>query len=328
MTTNASNVSIQPSFGVMKDNQMVYDNLSELIINSSVSMATWEFPDLTWSDLWYTKPRFQNEIRIEIPINETLKFVQLKRRLEQPVTITDIYFNQQLKIQKVEFDFWWRDAEIESGREPDMEIYLATVDGEIYKGTGHYIVFIERRIWAPDGDMDHTFVLYQDGSARILPIVPHGLETYVPFGNDIVIGQADPMHMRPHAPIKKLVIRPEKQMMDVYYKDGGFAVLHIDSGIVETNVTVMNVSFASDYRQKPFAIFRSTWVEDGMAKVDHVTVNGLQANHILLDGWTTKYGNNFVFFRKCISAYNSQSPDFSIEILSPSEIKDLLRETT
>ena len=315
-------IIVQPRVGVTRNGSMIYIDYSPTILNNKIPYARWKFADFTWTELSEAAPHL-NEISINVPKGTVLTYMRLGRREEKLPDILEIYDNQQMKIQRVKFDYWWRDPAIRSGKEQEMKIYVKTLEGEIYKGTADYVVFIEKRMWSPDGDMDQTFVLYQDGSARILPIAPHGLNSYVPYGNDIVIGQANPAHMRPNAPIKKLVLKPESHAIDIYYNDGGTAKLHIYSSVEETNITVTNVKFKRDQTKWPFAIFRSTWVEDGRAKVDHVTVNGISAKHILLDKWTKLYGTNFVFFRRCISVYNSQSPDYSVEVLSDSEVKYL-----
>ena len=320
--TKKVEIIVQPRIGVTRNGSMIYIGHSPTILNNKIPYGRWKFADFTWTEMSETG-QFLNEISINIPKGTTLSYMRLERREQSLPNVLEIYDNQQMKIERVKFDYWWRDPAVRSGHEEEMKIYVKTLEGEIYKGTADYVVFIEKRMWAPDGDMDQTFVLYQDGSARILPIAPHGLDSYVPYGNDIVIGQANPAHMRPNAPIKKIVLKPESHVIDVYYNDGGSAKLHIYSSVEETNITVTNINFKKDQTKWPFAIFRSTWVEDGRAKVDHVTVNGVPAKHILLDNWTRLYGTNFVFFRRCISVYNSQSPDYSVEILSNSEVKYL-----
>ena len=322
---NKFEIIIQPVIGVVRNGSMIHVGHSPAILNNKIPFGEWKFPDFTWTEMGETANHL-NELSINVPTGTVLTYMRLKRREEKLPDILEIYDNQQLKIQRVKFDYWWRDPAIRVGEEEEMKIYVKTLEGEIYKGTADYVVFIEKRMWSPDGDMDQTFVLYQDGSARILPIAPHGLNSYVPYGNDIVIGQANPAHMRPNAPIKKLVMKPESHVIDIYYNDGGTAKLHIYASVEETNITLTDVKFKRDQNRWPFAVFRSTWVEDGRAKVDHVTVNGVPAKHILLDRWTKLYGTNFVFFRRCISVYNSQSPDYSVEILTDSEVKHLSSE--
>ncbi|KAL3861598.1 hypothetical protein ACJMK2_007624 [Sinanodonta woodiana] len=306
-----------PHYGILQNDSIHVVDLNPAILNNVTDAYIWEVPDFTWAQKEPGKEKL-NQIFIEVPTGTIFSELYLRRRPERDQIVTDIYDNNQVKIQKVEFDFWWRDPVIESGIEQNMTVYVDTLEGEMFQGFAHYIRFIEKRVWSPNGDMDQTFVLYQDGSARILPIVPHGLSTYVAFGNDIVIGQADPYHFRPHAPIRKLVIHPHAHLIYVYYQDGGSAIIHLFSSVEQTNVTVTNVSFVDNF--KPFAIFRSTWVEDGRSKVDHVTVNGLPADHILLDKWKELYGTTFIFFRRCISIYNTQSPDYALDILSDVEV--------
>ena len=322
---NKFEIIVQPVIGVVRNGTMIHVGHSPTILNNKIPYGRWKFPDFTWTEMSETA-QYLNEISINVPTGTVLSYMRLGRREESLPDVLDIYDNQQLKIQRVKFDYWWRDPAVRSGEEEEMKVFVKTLEGEIYKGTADYVVFIEKRMWSPDGDMDQTFVLYQDGSARILPIAPHGLNSYVPYGNDIVIGQANPAHMRPNAPIKKLVFQPESHIIYIHYNDGGTATLNIYSSVEETNITLTNVNFVKDQNKWPFAVFRSTWVEDGRAKVDHVTVNGVSAKHIILDKWSKLYGTNFVFFRRCISVYNSQSPDYSVEILTDSEVKYLKSE--
>lgn len=268
---------------------------------------SWTFPYRTWDILednviaLYVEPGQQQVI---------VDTMRLESRTTPDTTI-DLYADSNTVYQAVRLGFWqhWTDSP------QSMTVLISNGDVE-----EHYKVD-SIRVYAKvpwTGGYSQVFVLYQDGRVRLQTVTPHGLD-YVPFGSSINIGQPESVDsLRPYSPIKKITIAPRASRMVIDYKDGNRASLTLETTFNETKLKIRDCLFKKDRRVYPVLTFRSMWTSDGNAHADHVTIDGEISRNIMAD-WQELYGTSAVFFKKCISAHNTQAPDISINVLYDSE---------
>jgi hypothetical protein len=65
--------------------------------------------------------------------------------------------------------------------------------------------------------------------------------------------------------------------------------------------------------EKPFATFRSMWVEDGNSDVDQIQAPA--GDFPILTGWSHLRGPWWFFHRLVPSTHNQSAPDIRVEIL-------------
>ncbi|KAL3877040.1 hypothetical protein ACJMK2_034796 [Sinanodonta woodiana] len=270
-------------------------------IYSNKTWDTWEVPDFRWREGRGNSIRLTiTAFRIErIQIEE---IVMNKRGLAMDQSMM-VYYDGMTIIEVVDIDAWWRVNET---------MTLKTLnDGRVFQGVDYFRIY--RKIPWSENNFCQVFVMYQDGNVRLLPITPHGLD-WIPFGSSILIGQSDPMAVRPAAPLRNADIDPKELTIQLAYLDGSFLSLKLDVTMKETMIIVSNPFYARSLTSHPFLTFRSMWVSNGNADVDNVSVDGNEPHHIL-SGWSTLRGTSFAFFRKCISKHNTLSPDIRVKII-------------
>lgn len=114
--------------------------------------------------------------------------------------------------------------------------------------------------------------------------------------------------------------------MEIYYESGGKATATLKHTADSTIVHVEDISYTTT-QMIPFATFRSMWVADGNADVDHVQTDS-NTWHIQ-HGWQTIEGLSFKFLRSSVSKHNTLSPDILIAVESNSgETKHTIRPTS
>ena len=278
-------------------------HLGAVRFDSDQKTQSWEVPDLTWSE----EPAL-NHIRLSV-VNGTAEdayglydYIKLEMRQERgEYEVVKIYDQNGIVIEIVRTDYWWLYPQA-------MVIKTLNNEQEWYNVTYFRVAL---RVPQTTG-YAQLFVLYQDGNCRILTFPPGGYD-WIPFGSSVILGQSDPSAARPYAAISKVDIDPASLRMTIYYSDGGYAVVILQANAEYTMVKVGDISFAHAANLTlPFATFRSMWVEDGNADVDHVAVS-TEKRHIL-SGWEQLNGTVFSFFRSCISQHNTLAPDIRIEI--------------
>ena len=273
-------------------------------ISSRDTSVTFSTPDFTFSD---SRP---NEVLIEVESSaqnlDTLtigEFYMFRRNLKRDVSKT-LYKDSTTVIEGVDVDLWWRINET-------MTVTLANSD-KVFHDID-YIRIYERIPWA-DHSYSQVFVLYQDGNVRLLPLTPHGLD-WIPFGSSVLIGQNDVDSKRPNAPIKNIQIEPRDLVMKLTYIDGSWLFMKIKPASKETVLEISDAQFIRNTMDFPFFTFRSMWIVDGNADVDHVTAGGQnERTEAILGKWSELRGNYFAFHRKCISKHNTLSPDIIFKI--------------
>lgn len=173
----------------------------------------------------------------------------------------------------------------------------------------HYVV-VYRKISGAD-DWPQYFVLYMDGNLRLKPHHPTGVGD-VCFASSVIIGPASAAS-RPIAEITSAKYYSASKTMEILYKAGGSAILDLS----EVNRTVARVRVTVNYPTNvPFATFRSMFVEDGNADVDHVEWKDA-SNEINDDAIMTfpgGEGTEWFFYRSTRSQHNTSAPDIRIKL--------------
>ncbi|XP_071085552.1 uncharacterized protein [Haliotis cracherodii] len=262
---------------------------------------TWNIKDFTWTESG------DNEVILKISSSQSSGIVvedfQMERRYMGPDKVFKMFQNDEVIIEGIEIDFWWRAPET-------MNIKLSTT-GQTWNNVDYFRISYSvpwNNTWS------QVFVMYQDGNVRLLPIVPLAVD-WIPFGSSVIIGQTNAEDFRPSAPIRAVLINPETLTFDVTYMDGGRATLELSSLVERTELHVSNTHYEGDTISHPFATFRSMYVRDGFDDADSVTTDKEGPKHVM-DGWTTMSGTSFLLHRRCQSDHLSQSPDVRLDINS------------
>ena len=271
--------------------------------NSSSLNNTWHVPDLTWKE-------GTNNVSLTVTGGSStaatafFHYIRLEMRKEMgEYEIGDIYDDGITIVKAIGKDFWWLYPQAMVVRNIQTEKQLSNV---IY-------IRVLRKVPGIDS-WPEVFVLYQDGNSRILTFPPSGID-WIPFGSSVIIGQSDPDAVRPYSAISQIDFDPSSLSFTLHYTSGGQAVIHIITDTLSTMVTVSEITYNTK-TMLPFSTFRSMWVSDGNADVDHVMSENGTA-HILNGTFSHLAGTNFFFFRTCISKHNTLSPDIRIEVQCP-----------
>jgi len=188
---------------------------------------------------------------------------------------------------------WWR------------PFNMQVVAGENSR-SGHRLVWI-RKITDEDS-WPQFLVLYEDGNLRLKPHPPQGrMDTC--FGSSVVAGPA-PVASRPFVDIEQVTVIPSRLTLNLRYRSGESANLKL---FVDRTKAIVKVTVQYNSQKKPFATFRSMWVEDGNSDVDHIAVP--KGDYSILDGWSRLPGSEWLFHRTVPSQHNTYSPDLKIRIL-------------
>jgi len=189
---------------------------------------------------------------------------------------------------------WWRPY--------TMNIVVGTTSGS------YHSLRLYRKIQG-ENSWPQVLVLYQDGNMRLKPHPPLGRPGTC-FGSSVIIGPAIPS-MRPYVDIQEVRVDPSALTLDITFRDKGTAHISLSVSRDEANAWV-NVGYATSITI-PFATFRSMYVSDGNADVDHIQCPA--GDLPILTGWTTLEGPWWFFHRTIRSIHNTSAPDIRIEVL-------------
>jgi len=198
---------------------------------------------------------------------------------------------------------------------------LRTVQNDGKKIIGHRLVWF-RRIAQTDS-WPEFLVFYEDGNMRMIPHPPEGRDR-VCYGSSVIIGPATtdyiPPDIRPHIGIEEIIIigaDAEMMSLKIIYRNGESANIRF---LVDHDRAVADVWTNYDTITKPFAVFRSMYVSDGNADVDHVkTMSGddpfiIGQTSNWTTAWNSKLGPWWFFHRKTRSQHNTSAPDILIKV--------------
>jgi len=172
---------------------------------------------------------------------------------------------------------------------------------------GHYLAW-HRKI-QDEASWPQFLVLYQDGYLRLKPHPPKGRED-VCFGSSVVLGPAVPQE-RPYVDIQEIRVQPAVMEMEITYRSGETA--HVSLSVDRSQAMAEVEVHYTTGEALPFATFRSMWVKDGDADVDHVQTPA--GDFPILEEWTRLEGPWWFFHRTVRSRHNTSAPDIRIEWL-------------
>jgi hypothetical protein len=185
---------------------------------------------------------------------------------------------------------WWRPSAM-----------TVTIAGANF--VGHRLV-LNRKI-ADEASWPEVFVLYEDGNIRLKPHPPVGVRD-VCLGSSVIVGPAAVDPVRPFVDIASVVIDPAVPCFAIQYAGGGTARACLR---VDRHAAVLDVMPAYGIAL-PLVTFRSMWVEDGNADVDHLE-SGPTSTPIL-GLWNAIGGSTLAFGRTVPSLHNTSAPDITI----------------
>jgi len=197
---------------------------------------------------------------------------------------------------------WWR----------PYSMNVTVVDGQT--ASAHYLQWY-RRI-AGTSSWPQFLVLYADGNLRLKPHPPEGVPD-VCFGSSVIVGPAplDPNPKpRPYVDIQEVQVNPTALSLDIIYRNG-VGTAHIDLA-VDRSKAVAKVEVGYNIStQIPFATFRSMYVVDGNADVDHIQTQ--DSDFGILSSWTSLQGLWWFFHRNFWSRHNTSAPDIRVVVDTP-----------
>ncbi|GAB1609447.1 uncharacterized protein LOC115220920 [Argonauta hians] len=260
----------------------------------------WSIPDFTWSESNI------NAIFLILVSEEdqlvVIDEISLVRRPEQGENVKPLYQSLDAVLEGITVDFWWR-------RPKTMSVVI-----EDNKFDNIDFIRLKKRVLG-SSNTSEVFVLYQDGNARTLPPLLHGVD-WLPFGSSVILGPTNLSSFRPFADIKLLkIVRVEPTFIAIlHYYDNSSANVEVISNHTQTQILVYNISMANVSKFLPFIRFRSMWIKDGISHVDHIKIDGDKGLNIL-STWKILRARNIRFYRSCESKHLSLSPDIKIEML-------------
>jgi hypothetical protein len=285
---------------------MRYKHQNGSMVNSATSTfnAThlqhmWSIPDFTWVESNYNYITLH--LTTEHPLKFTIDNLRLDRRPFIPDKTVTIYKSDDVIIEAVLVEMWWRGHD-------RMTIRLK--NGHSFEG------FAFLRLYRPipwTEGYGQVFILYQDGNARFLPVSPEGLD-WIPFGTSVILGQVKQDSIRPYVAISQVDIFPEDWKLIIYFKDGGSLRMTLNVTGDYTKAYFDRIVFMNNTYLYPFVTVRSMYVEEGNTDVDSVKVDDVTTYNIM-DNWGTVSGKSFAFHRRCMSKHLTLSPDIQIDIL-------------
>jgi type 1 glutamine amidotransferase len=200
-------------------------------------------------------------------------------------------------------------------------IMVAVREAEFWRPTGmtatatdktltdaHY-VRIHKKI-AGVSSWPEVAVFYADGNLRLKPQAPLEMHDTL-FGSSVIVGPADSSD-RPFIDVGSIEYVPATDSLQVTYRTGGAATIRFVS--VDRTATRVEVLPGYDTSAQPFATFRSMFIAEGNADIDHVEWtdpdrDDREAN--ILD-FTRTTSESFMFCRDVRSVHNTSAPDIRI----------------
>jgi hypothetical protein len=187
---------------------------------------------------------------------------------------------------------WWRP-------------YTMSVTTESLAGSFHYLR-LYRKIEGVNS-WPQFLVLYQDGNMRLKPHPPE-CPSDTCFGSSVIIGPAAPSS-RPFADIQEARFDSARLALDLTYRNGGTAHISLSVDRLQA-VALVDANYITN-ASVPFTIFRSMYVSDGNADMDHI--QSPSGDFAIQQGWNYLQGPWWFFHRATWSRHNTSSPDIRIE---------------
>ena len=260
---------------------------------------TWTIPDYSWSI------DQENELRLGITAPKVMNIVIESMTLTSRETVhnkTILFQDNKYIIEGTDIDFWYMGE--------NTMMITSKYTKEEFNRMDRIQVYAKLP-WS--SGFSQVFSLYHDGMASLLPMTPHGLD-WIPYGTSVIIGPNNASDRRPTSPIKSIEFDSINMVFEVEFIHGDRASLYLDALHYDTILTVQYNTIKHDRKIYPLMTLSSMWISNGNSLVDHISVNGDAARSIMED-WKNLYGLSAVLFRKCISSYNTLSPDLQLDTI-------------
>lgn len=216
----------------------------------------------------------------------------------EPLTLK-LFDDGDTVVEAVRQATWWRPNGMSASVNSDPPV------------TDVHFVRIYRKI-AGENEWPQYLVLYMDGNLRIIPHPPEGMSS-VCFGSSVIIGPAESAP-RPIAEIASVRYESATRLLKVTFSSGGSAVITLQR--VDRTLARVQVDVQCTGNTLPLVTFRSMFVEEGNADVDHVKWRDAAGNEkdspvlALPDG----KGTEWLFYRIVWSKHNTSAPDIRIRL--------------
>ena len=215
--------------------------------------------------------------------------------------VSELFNDGETIVEAVRCETWWRPNGM-----------TASVVNKSMNDT-HYIR-IYRKV-ADANEWPQFFVLYMDGNLRLIPQPPEEAHS-VCFGSSVIIGPTvnTSPSSRPIAEITSVEYFSESEVVKVVYKEGGSAIISLKEMNRKKACVQINVNYSID--KLPFACFRSMFVTDGNADVDHVMWKDALGNYHddAIMAFHGGNGTEWFFYRSTKSCHNPSAPDIHIKL--------------
>lgn len=283
-------------------------SLGRRVFNGSNMLQTWNIPDHTWIEGVDSNVVHLHVVRSSEGGQSTpgswayYDYLQLRRRDERGDNSWNpmvLYSDSNTIVEAVWIDFWWRHP---------REMRIVVLGGGTTE-TSQYLR-IKRRMPNQSG-WNEVFVLYEDGNARIIPYPPEGIGA-VPYGASVILGPTT-NGPRPACGIDEVIVDPTNLTLHLTYESGGSADVSLRPHRDGHYVDVYNIR--CDTTNNSLVRFRSMWVYDGKADIDHIAcAQGLLP---VLRHWTRLDGTWWHFVKNVASYHNTYCPEFFMELVGP-----------
>lgn len=196
---------------------------------------------------------------------------------------------------------WWR------------PYFMTVVVGELSVSAHRLILY--RKI-QDEASWPQFLVLYEDGNLRLKPHKKVGGPDPC-FGSSVIVGPAplDPSPKpRPYVDIQEVQVNPAALSLDIIYRNGA-GTAHVDLSVDRSKAVAKVTVGYSTSTHIPFATFRSMYVTNGNADVDHIQTQDGDLG--ILSNWASLQGLWWFFHRKFWSRHNTSAPDIRIVVDTP-----------
>lgn len=212
--------------------------------------------------------------------------------------IYKMYDDGETVVEAVREAQWWRPSGM-----------TVRVDDSSPVGNIHYIRLY--RVTSYGDSWPQFFVLYSDGNLRLKPQSRDSSDNC--FGSSVVVGPAE-ISKRPIAEIASVKYNSGSQSLEVKYRSGASARITIMK--VDISIASLKVEIKNKNPKLAFATFRSMFVSEGNADVDHV--ESISGSGPARDFPVMKYqGGQFqdwFFSRETKSGHNTSAPNIRISL--------------
>jgi hypothetical protein len=151
-------------------------------------------------------------------------------------------------------------------------------------------------------------VLYEDGNMRLIPHPKTGRAS-VCFGSSVIVGPAS-VEQRPYIDIERVELNFNPLFMEVFYRGAGSA--RMEMAVSRENASVIVTPNYATGMDRPLAVFRSMWVQDGNCDVERM--QSADSDEAILGAWETISSARWRFYRINISKHNTSAPDIAVEL--------------